>query len=155
MVDGAWNRMWQPALNRKWIKRWKEESKRKKHTLKQREIPLMQIWAGQLLLTSDDEWPAVAAVVPWLCCDDSDNRGIRPFVWLTIGAWSSDLTLGGPKKRNAPKSYSFRHELCSIDNSIEKYWFKGKLQRNRKHELITTRHEWMTRFHNRTILSGI
>ena len=63
--------------------------------------------------------------------------------------------LAGLKKRNAPKSYSFRHEICSIDNSFEKYWFKGKLQRNRKHELITTRHEWMTRFHNRTILSGI
>jgi len=112
----------------------------------------MQIWAGQLLLTSEDEWPAVTAVEPWLCCDDSDNRGIRPFAWLTIGAWSSDLTLGGP---NIKQKMRQSHKYFSLIEICYKHSDFGE-----------TSHKWqrresMTRFYNFvmdirswTVLSG-
>ena len=67
-------------------------------TLKQSEIPVMQIWAGQLDLTSDD----VNGLSEILSNIFSDILMERPFAtWLTIGSWSSDLMLAGPEQNTS------------------------------------------------------
>ncbi len=81
--------------------RLKKQRKKDEHTLKQSEIPVMQIWAGQLLLTSDVE-------------SGSDCLGlIRP---LTTGSWSSDLTLGGPSQGRVETNF-YEQFSCNITPS--------------------------------------
>ena len=87
----------------------KDESKR--HTLKQSEMPDMQIWAGQLLLTSDE--PGTG----------SELFGFRPFTWFTIGSWSSDFTLGGPGTRNREPLNKNPDDLASTLWTIYKLAF--------------------------------
>ena len=64
-----------------------DRKRKQSHTLKQSEMPDMQMCAGQLLLTSVEDAET-----------GSGCFGIRPFTWFTIGSWSSDLTEGGPEK---------------------------------------------------------
>lgn len=89
----------QTIINNTVNERLKKQRKKDEHTLKQSEIPVMQIWAGQLLLTSDVE-------------SGSDCLGlIRP---LTIGSWSSDLTLGGPSQGRVETNFNEQFFCISL-----------------------------------------
>ncbi len=107
------------TINNNDNERLKKQRKKDEHTLKQSEIPVMQIWAGQLLLTSDVE-------------SGSDCLGlIRP---LAIGSWSSDLTLGGPSQGRVETNFNEQFS-CNITpwkrtlNSFNEFYGVGVLNK--------------------------